>query len=245
MSPAAPSSSRPADRVVTDTDPREYFEGFFDEFAATYEQQAFSGPGLDAVSRRELAVVVDQAVRARGVDVVDIGCGYGRILNALSAAGANVVGVDQSAEMAALASKQGHRVVRSRLGDPLPFDDNSFDAVTSIRVLKYLSDWVPALSEMARVVRPGGRVVIEFSNAYSAARFGYNSSPVAVPRPAHVRALLSEHVGPVMSSVGISHIPYPALNRPRSAAAATVDGYAGRVFNTLGARSIVITAAVR
>jgi SAM-dependent methyltransferase len=45
------------------------------------------------------------------------------------------------------------------LGEPLPYDDAAFDVVVSSLVLHYLEDWGPALAELRRVLRPGGRLV--------------------------------------------------------------------------------------
>jgi SAM-dependent methyltransferase len=61
-------------------------------------------------------------------------------------------------------------LARTRLGDaatvlhadlarPLPLADAAFDAVLSSLTLHYLRDWLPALRELARVLRPGGRLV--------------------------------------------------------------------------------------
>jgi SAM-dependent methyltransferase len=46
---------------------------------------------------------------------------------------------------------------RACLGSPLPFPDDTFDDVTASLVLHYLEDWGPALAELRRVLKPGGR----------------------------------------------------------------------------------------
>ena len=80
------------------------------------------------------------------------------------------VGVDQSREMLALAranlARAGLENVEIRQGDmyALPFEADSFDAVTIHHVLHYADDPAAALAEAARVVRPGGTVlVVDFS----------------------------------------------------------------------------------
>jgi SAM-dependent methyltransferase len=46
------------------------------------------------------------------------------------------------------------------LGSPLPFPDAAFDGVIASLVLHYLEDWGPALTELRRVLVPGGRLVV-------------------------------------------------------------------------------------
>jgi SAM-dependent methyltransferase len=99
----------------------------------------------------------------RGLDVLDAGAAAGEHSAWLAAHGARVVALDASAAMVELA--------RARLGDaatvlcadlarPLPLADASFDVVLSSLTLHYLEDWLPALREFARVLRPGGRLVL-------------------------------------------------------------------------------------
>ena len=99
----------------------------------------------------------------RGRDVLDAGAAAGEHSAWLVAHGARVVALDASEAMV--------RLARARLGDaatvlcadlarPLPLADASFDVVLSSLTLHYLEDWVPTLRELARVLRPGGRLVL-------------------------------------------------------------------------------------
>jgi ubiquinone/menaquinone biosynthesis C-methylase UbiE len=47
----------------------------------------------------------------------------------------------------------------AELGSPLPFPEDTFDDVTASLVLPYLEDWGPALAELRRVLKPGGRLI--------------------------------------------------------------------------------------
>jgi SAM-dependent methyltransferase len=101
-----------------------------------------------------------------GHRLLDVGCGLGEAALALAADlgdDGEVVGVDISEEMVRVArSKAGAAPCRVRftVGDAcsLAEADDSFDAVRSERTLQWLADPVAAVAEMARVVRPGGRV---------------------------------------------------------------------------------------
>lgn len=98
-----------------------------------------------------------------GRDVLDAGCGPGALTETLLDAGARVTAVDVSAEMLRLASTRvGSRaqLVVADLAGPLPFADDSFDLIVASLVLHYLRDWEPVLTELRRVLRPAGRLVM-------------------------------------------------------------------------------------
>jgi len=98
--------------------------------------------------------------------LLDIGTGTGRILELFCAQGVRGVGIDMSREMLAVAranlARGGHGDCYVRHGDmyQLPWSEPEFDAVTIHQVLHYANDPAAAISEAARVLRPGGRLVI-------------------------------------------------------------------------------------
>jgi ubiquinone/menaquinone biosynthesis C-methylase UbiE len=119
----------------------------------------------DILRRRAL---VREAIAAQpGERIVDVGCGPGfyvaELLDEVGTEG-SVVGVDVSPQMLAIAARRskGRPNVDLREGPAtkLPVDDASFDAAVSVQVLEYVDDTSAALSEIHRVLRPGGRVVI-------------------------------------------------------------------------------------
>ena len=103
-----------------------------------------------------------------GERLIDVGCGLGDAAIALAAdvgASGYVVGIDASAAMLAVARERaeaGAVVTRFSVGDALALDepDGSFDAVRSERTLQWLADPMAAVDEMARVLRPGGRIAL-------------------------------------------------------------------------------------
>jgi SAM-dependent methyltransferase len=99
---------------------------------------------------------------APGLRVLDAGCGAGRNAVWLVSQGADVVGLDASAELLRLARERlpSATFLLGDLADPLPFDDGSFDVVVASLVMHYLRDWVPTLRELRRVLSPGGEMVL-------------------------------------------------------------------------------------
>jgi demethylmenaquinone methyltransferase/2-methoxy-6-polyprenyl-1,4-benzoquinol methylase len=116
--------------------------------------------GQDPRWRRALVAAVAPPPGAR---VLDVATGTGMVAAELIARGdCTVVGLDQSPEMltAARARFAGERRVELVEGEAerLPFADASFDALTFTYLLRYVEDPAATLRELARVVKPGGRV---------------------------------------------------------------------------------------
>jgi SAM-dependent methyltransferase len=108
-----------------------------------------------------------------GEQVLDLGCGFGRHAFEAYRRGAHVVAVDRSVEevaqvtamfkaMAAEGEAPAGNVARAVRADllALPFPDASFDVVMASEVLEHIPADEMALAEIARVVRPGGRVAV-------------------------------------------------------------------------------------
>ncbi|MFJ2895069.1 class I SAM-dependent methyltransferase [Streptomyces sp. NPDC087218] len=92
---------------------------------------------------------------------LDAACGTGRQTRALAARGHRVIGVDQSPQMIAKAREHtpGAEFRAGHL-DRLPLDDDSVDLAVCSLAMTHLPDLVPGVAELARVVRPGGRIVV-------------------------------------------------------------------------------------
>ena len=96
--------------------------------------------------------------------VGDLGCGTGQVAAALAPFVASVIAVDRSADMLQAAKRRLREManVEVRRGDleALPIADQELDAATLLLVLHHLPDPAAALREAARVLKPGGRLVI-------------------------------------------------------------------------------------
>ncbi len=109
--------------------------------------------------------MLDLAGPLDGRDVLDVGCGDGAYALAATRAGARVTGLDRSA--AALAAARDRAAseglaVDLQAGDAgaLPFAADRFDVVLAVTVLCFLEQPARAVAEMARVLRPGGLLVL-------------------------------------------------------------------------------------
>ena len=110
--------------------------------------------------------------------LIDLGCGTGYYLVQLTPSFSRSVGVDISDGMLAVAVASNPRVefLKADLTD-IPFDDGSFDVVLSCRAMTHLSDPRKAISEIARMLRPGGIAII--TNIDHGPQFGNTRLPVA------------------------------------------------------------------
>jgi SAM-dependent methyltransferase len=94
--------------------------------------------------------------------VLDLGCGEGQVARLAVASGAErVVGLDPAAAQLAEAVRRGGGVAYARgTGGALPFGSAAFDAVVVCLVLEHVVELDSTFDEIARVLRPGGRLVL-------------------------------------------------------------------------------------
>jgi len=135
---------------------------YYDEFSTQYEAERHK-PYHRFLDQSELAVA---APYCQGKEVLEVGCGTGLVLKPLSQIASRAAGIDISQGMLAKASERGLEVKLGSATD-IPFPDASFDTVVSLKVLAHVQDIRKAMLECARVVRPGGHLVLEFYNRSS------------------------------------------------------------------------------
>jgi demethylmenaquinone methyltransferase/2-methoxy-6-polyprenyl-1,4-benzoquinol methylase len=139
-------------------------ERIFTGIAGSYDRVAtVLSLGQDPRWRRALVDAID----ARPTDrVLDVATGTGMVAQALrDRFGCALVGLDQSADMLRIArTRDGvfETIVEGR-AECLPFTDAAFDHLTFTYLLRYVDDPAGTMRELARVVKPGGRVaMVEF-----------------------------------------------------------------------------------
>jgi demethylmenaquinone methyltransferase / 2-methoxy-6-polyprenyl-1,4-benzoquinol methylase len=142
--------------VEAGTLPAEGVRAMFDRIAPVYDaMNRVMTAGLDGRWRRETA----SAVVRPGDRVLDSCCGTGDLAVACARAGGTVTGLDFSERMLERARRKSGEIDWVQ-GDALalPFEDDSFDAATVGFGVRNLEDLDGGLAELARVLRPGGRL---------------------------------------------------------------------------------------
>lgn len=139
---------------------------YYDEFSKGYEdRRGKNKPG----GYHEMLDDLEASYVARfgtGKSVLEVGCGTGLVLERIAEFAGRAEGIDLSPGMLEKARSRGLNV-REGSATALPFDDDSFDVTCSFKVLAHIPQIEKALSEMARVTKPGGVVLAELYNPYS------------------------------------------------------------------------------
>jgi SAM-dependent methyltransferase len=158
MPPAPENSAPPADPAVAND---------YDSFAGAYSAETEANLINGYYARPAILTLAGDVAGRR---ILDAGCGSGPLFAALRDRGAIVTGIDASAGMLELARRRlgdGADLRVADLGSPLPFPDGTFDDVIASLVLHYLEDWRPALAELRRVLKPGGRLIVSVDHPFA------------------------------------------------------------------------------
>lgn len=144
-------------------DPALVAREYADETRLQRRASAYTG-GESGVDAREPVVAAVAEIAPRRL--LEVGCGWGELASWLAReTGADVVAIDLSGRMVSLARERG---IDARVGDvqELAFADGEFDCVVAAWMLYHVPDLDGAISELARVLRPGGRLVAVTNSRY-------------------------------------------------------------------------------
>jgi ubiquinone/menaquinone biosynthesis C-methylase UbiE len=156
---------------------REYqkrVDSYFDSRSSYWEEIYNAQSVQGVIHQQRMAVVlkwIDGLALPRGSRILEVGCGAGLTMIELAHRGYVVDGIDSSEAMIDLALRNaieadvGDRVKVFR-GDAnsLPFADDMFTLVLAMGVIPWLESPSTAVREMARVVKPGGYVILASDN---------------------------------------------------------------------------------
>jgi ubiquinone/menaquinone biosynthesis C-methylase UbiE len=185
---------------------KEFERAAFNAVAATYDRWADT-------SRPFRQALIERAGVSSGHCLLDVACGPGLLVfDAIPIVGPSGrgVGVDISDKMIEEARRKAARLkltnteFRRMDAESLEFPDGSFDAVTAGLALLHFPDPLRALSEMKRVLKPGGGIAVSEwgsdSHATIFAAYGRQASTTPVPAPAGYR----ENISSMFKSAGFS-----------------------------------------
>ena len=142
---------------------KELFDDCVDHYATERERLPYF--------RAQIKIMLSMLARESAGTVLDIGCAAGAEVAPLRALGNRVVGIDLSEKMVQQCQLRFARDRAVQLlcaeADRLPFTANSVDHIVCLGVFEFLRDYSPAVQEIARVLRPGGLVVLAIPSAVS------------------------------------------------------------------------------
>ncbi len=185
----------------------DYYEKYWGDDG--FHPDGFLWPELEALYERLLP---------SGAIILDLGCGDGRTSGMwLTERGFNYLGVDVSSTALASAVKLGLATQQIHFDLPLPFGEGDFDAVVCTEVLEHLFAPFDTVSEVVRILRPGGIFICTTPNiAYWRSRanllmgrfdpLGDNLSHSQPWRDPHIRFFVPRTLAAMLTAAGLTNV---------------------------------------
>jgi SAM-dependent methyltransferase len=155
-----------------------------------------------AGQQRRLEMILEAAGERSSGWVLENGCGVGMYVERLAAFSSHVIGLEYDFERACEARTRAEHVLCAA-GEKLPFPDDAFDLIISHEVLEHVQDDRMAVREMARALKPGGRLVVfvpnrgypfETHGIYWRGSYRFGNIPLVNYLPRRWRDRLTPHV---------------------------------------------------
>jgi SAM-dependent methyltransferase len=151
-----------------------------------------------------------------GDRALDLGCGDGRWTVELASAGARPIGVDiaRAAIERARTTHPGHDFRLAPIEGPLPLDDNAFELVWASEVIEHVADTARWLSEVRRVLRPAGRLLLT-TPSHGRLRLALGGiERFSEPLGDHLHLYSRRSLGTLLTEFGFAQITIEAAGGP-------------------------------
>lgn len=186
-----------------------------DGFYRHYERQSGGDADWDRFQMIQSTVWRALGQPAAPLRVGDIGCGAGTQCRLWAGLGHRVQGVDISEALIGLARKRARQAgldiqFTVASATALPWDDGAMDLCVAPELLEHVTDWTTCLSEMVRVLRPGGALFISTSNKLCPSQEEF-SLPMYSWYPAWLKHRF-EHLARTTHPALAGYATYPAVN---------------------------------
>ncbi|MGH7288738.1 MAG: class I SAM-dependent methyltransferase [Myxococcota bacterium] len=174
-------------------------------------------------------IAVDRLAARAGEAVLEIGCGHGRTLARLAEAPCTyLAGIDPSEVMVRLARRRMQRWIGSGRADvslassaKIPYADGRFDAVLAVHVVYFWNEPLADLSEVRRVLRRGGRVLLGYRPRDEQTLGALPATVYALRSGSEIEGLLAEsgfvEIRSTERSIGKSRYAFSEARCPESA----------------------------
>ncbi|MFC1794120.1 class I SAM-dependent methyltransferase [Planctomycetota bacterium] len=137
-----------------------YDRGWRKELQAGKEERGNLQTNLEFLTQTDLIKPEDR--------ILEIGCGIGTIVNELGSKNHNIIGIDISGEAIEYGKKKYSDInLEVQAAETLPYEDESFEVVLSFDLFEHIAEIDKHISEVRRVLRPGGYYLFQTPNRYS------------------------------------------------------------------------------
>jgi 2-polyprenyl-3-methyl-5-hydroxy-6-metoxy-1,4-benzoquinol methylase len=177
--------------------------------------KAWNNPAKQAMSNKELTFVSDSIITSKSPRILDVGVGTGRIIKHLAKKIPNskIYGIDVARSMvktARIQTSNFNQIKRIEQCDISKLDipyRGQFDAITSVRVLKYSKNWQSIVHILSLKLKPGGTITFSMTNKNSLNRFGRYYIPFERTTPHKLNLLAKDLELEIVNIRGFSRLP--------------------------------------
>lgn len=229
---------------------RHYWEKIGHKYAQTWQ---VGGRKYVSLLEQEFVENILKDFPKNNLKVLDLGCGTGRILAVLERSEKinSLYGLDFSQPMLDYCqkrfrkSKRVEEFILSDISKKLPFKNDYFDLITSIRVIKYNHNWPQILNECYRILQKGGILIFEMPNKNSVNRLAQYEVSICSTTEEQLRSILTKIGFKILTVAGGPALPGFIYDNVKSKSIAALILKTERVFKyflgeTLFARFIYV-----